>query len=469
MKPRILRAASLILAMSAFAVFSPAQQLPKPPPAAPPAPGDAVSFSNQIAPILLAQCQTCHGHQKAKGKYRLDTLEHLMKPGGSKSPSITPGKPDESELFNLLTDPNPKVRMPQDADPLPAPQLELVRQWILQGAKYDAADPQAPLISIAPAPRHPPAPKAYPRPMAITAMAFSAKGDQLAISGYNEITLWNPREGKLLARIPDIAQRTHALAFTPDGAALVVAGGIPGELGELKSVDLKALDHPQRTYFRTTGVVFDLAFSPDGKRLAACAADSSLRIFETDTGKQLVMARKHSDWVTGLAWHPNGSRILTASRDKTVKLCDAATGDVIATYQDHRDIANDAAFSLDGKIAISAGKDNRVHFWTFGNETKRVGEVGFGGEVFRLLTDGDTLLACSADKSLRVINIPDRKQIHNFSGLSDWVFSLAHNRAQSLAAAGCHDGRVHLFDLKTGKPVTSFIAAPGYSPPTAPK
>ena len=42
---------------------------------------DAVSFKQDVAPILVKQCQTCHGPDKAKSRYRLDTFDHLKTPG----------------------------------------------------------------------------------------------------------------------------------------------------------------------------------------------------------------------------------------------------------------------------------------------------------------------------------------------------------------------------------------------------
>src|SRR2546421_7244282 len=62
-----------------------------------------VSFSRDVAPVLMKQCQTCHGQEKAKGKFRLDSFARLMTPGKSKSPSITPGDPEKSELYKRIT------------------------------------------------------------------------------------------------------------------------------------------------------------------------------------------------------------------------------------------------------------------------------------------------------------------------------------------------------------------------------
>src|SRR4051812_27415147 len=61
-----------------------------------------VRFSADIAPVLLSRCQGCHGAEKIKGGYRLDTFDRMLTAGESDDPAVTPGKPDRSELYKLL-------------------------------------------------------------------------------------------------------------------------------------------------------------------------------------------------------------------------------------------------------------------------------------------------------------------------------------------------------------------------------
>src|SRR5579863_2335089 len=96
-----------------------------------------ISFRNDVAPILLQHCQECHGPKKAKGKFRLDTFERLMKSGDADKRPIIPDKTAESELYRLITTADEDDRMPQKADPLPREKIETIRKWIEQGARFD--------------------------------------------------------------------------------------------------------------------------------------------------------------------------------------------------------------------------------------------------------------------------------------------------------------------------------------------
>ena len=81
---------------------------------------------------------------------RSPTTTWCSRPATREAAAVTAGKPDESELLPRVSSDDESMRMPQEADPLPAEQVALVKRWIAEGAKYDGADPAAPLASIMP-------------------------------------------------------------------------------------------------------------------------------------------------------------------------------------------------------------------------------------------------------------------------------------------------------------------------------
>src|SRR5690348_7289802 len=103
--------------------------------AAAPAPKGPVSFINDIAPILKESCFGCHGAKNPKGKLNMTTYESFRK-GGTKDDPVTPGKPDESYICDVLNG-SGKLRMPpKDTGPaLPKEKIDLITRWIKEGAK----------------------------------------------------------------------------------------------------------------------------------------------------------------------------------------------------------------------------------------------------------------------------------------------------------------------------------------------
>ena len=71
------------------------------------------------------------------GDFSLLFEEDVYQPTESGKPPIVPGNRKKSELFNRITHHDPEYRMPQEKDPLSAEEIELIGQWIDQGAKWE--------------------------------------------------------------------------------------------------------------------------------------------------------------------------------------------------------------------------------------------------------------------------------------------------------------------------------------------
>jgi hypothetical protein len=97
-----------------------------------------VSFAAQVKPILDQNCVECHkaaGQGYGKSGLRLDSYESLM--AGTKfGPVVKPGSAISSSLYLLVAGKaDPSIRMPHNREPLPSASVELIKNWIDQGAK----------------------------------------------------------------------------------------------------------------------------------------------------------------------------------------------------------------------------------------------------------------------------------------------------------------------------------------------
>ena len=101
-----------------------------------------IDFNRQIRPILSENCFQCHGFDPAerKGKLRLDIREEALKSAKSGRKAIVPGQPGQSELMARVTHLDPDELMPpgRTGKKLALEQIELLRQWVEQGAPYAA-------------------------------------------------------------------------------------------------------------------------------------------------------------------------------------------------------------------------------------------------------------------------------------------------------------------------------------------
>ncbi len=113
-------------------------------------PARPIQFNRDVRPILSDACFQCHGPDKAKRKAKL----HFDTAAGA-GPAIVLGKPDASELIKRITADDKTKRMPpaSAAVSLSAKQIETLRRWIKEGAKWEEhwafiAPERAPLPSV---------------------------------------------------------------------------------------------------------------------------------------------------------------------------------------------------------------------------------------------------------------------------------------------------------------------------------
>ena len=100
-------------------------------------PADGINFSRDILPILSENCFHCHGpdEKSRKAKLRLDTHEGAFRPV---DPAIVAGKSAESEMIKRILSPDSEEVMPPPKSnrKLTKAQIELLKKWIDQGAKW---------------------------------------------------------------------------------------------------------------------------------------------------------------------------------------------------------------------------------------------------------------------------------------------------------------------------------------------
>ncbi|MEM8669015.1 MAG: PSD1 and planctomycete cytochrome C domain-containing protein [Planctomycetota bacterium] len=99
--------------------------------------GDELRFNEDVLPILAENCFACHGFDEAarEAGLRLDTED-----GAQEYEAIVPGKPEASEVIARILSTDPDDRMPphdSEKEPLTPEQIETLKEWIRQGAKYE--------------------------------------------------------------------------------------------------------------------------------------------------------------------------------------------------------------------------------------------------------------------------------------------------------------------------------------------
>jgi hypothetical protein len=93
---------------------------------------DTIYYEDQVQPILNSNCAFggCHDAASAQDGVILNNYENTYNTG-----DVVPFNAGNSKLFKVITEPDPRKRMPLNRLPLPDAQVEIIRKWIAQGAK----------------------------------------------------------------------------------------------------------------------------------------------------------------------------------------------------------------------------------------------------------------------------------------------------------------------------------------------
>ena len=104
-----------------------------------------VDYSTQVKPILVKHCAECHGVTTQQISLRVDSAKGLLT-GGDSGPAVIPGNAAKSLLIHAITGTEGASQMPPDGDKLADVQIDILRRWIDQGAKYPADEITEPAV-----------------------------------------------------------------------------------------------------------------------------------------------------------------------------------------------------------------------------------------------------------------------------------------------------------------------------------
>lgn len=253
--------------------------------------------------------------------------------------------------------------------------------------------------------------------------SVSANGD--------DVTTWALPEGTI-ARLG--RGREPDMAFSPDGQFLAIGTSLGIWLYDLATLSPIALWETER------GMVFHIAFSPNGKWIAACNSDKILKVLDIQNGACLAQV-EIDDYISGLTFSYSNQYLAAAyARSAIVEIWHAETCEPVTQFTSDTE---KAGFYR----PISFSPDTRLIASTSASDTTDDAEV------------------------IVVWNVESGQQIASLTAHTRWITTLCFSPCGQFLASGGEDGTVYVWDVSTWQQVQSYTdfgdvyrIIPSYSP-----
>lgn len=203
-------------------------------------------------------------------------------------------------------------------------------------------------------------------------VAFSPNEPVLA-TGHLDATirLWDLSSGEQLPNLRGHGWDVNDVTFSYDGRFLI-SGGLDGAImiwNWRNGKRIRTLNRPSdfvgsivSWFDSSVGSIRSVAISPDGHTIASGGSDQLIKLWHTNSGKEVRIFTEHTDSVNAIVFSPNGKIIVSGSEDKTMRIWNTHTGNLLYTFE-HSGKVNCVAFSPDGKTLVSADNGGIVKVW----------------------------------------------------------------------------------------------------------
>jgi bla regulator protein BlaR1 len=244
----------------------------------------------------------------------------------------------------------------------------------------------------------------------IRTVAFSSSGKLLAMGDFAGVTkLVDPNNGKTIRTLPRQTELVNSVVFTPDDTALVTSS-FDGTITFWNVSTGKEM----ATFSLPDESIVKIAVSSDNRLLAAVTRSGKAHLWDIIQRKELHSLQASKENVAeAVAFAPDGNSFITGSWDSTLRLWDSATGRLLRDLAGQQSAVLSAEFSPDGRTLASGDGNGSVLLFDITNGRRIASLQAHSEQCFGLAFshDGKYLATASWDRTAKIWDMETREPI----------------------------------------------------------
>jgi len=293
----------------------------------------------------------------------------------------------------------------------------------------------------------------------IKSIAFSPNKKWLAVVDRNCVHIWDLRNNSLLYTL---MVNASTVTYSPNSKRLTI-GTVDGKIqiytaskgNLLRKIYVRK---HERSYSYYESKILSIAYSPNGKLLASTTLDSSVIIWDSNSGKLLQTLKGHQSEVNTLAWSPNSNWVASGSKNGNIKLWEVSTGQLVHTMKSKDGQLRTINYSPDGKILSSASSNGSIILWDLSGFESLSKFKGHKSEINSMAfsSDGKILATCGSDFDIKLWDMEKKQLIRTLQGHSGDVNDIVFTPNGRMLASASDDKSIKLWNISSGEILLNF-------------
>ncbi|CAN1546780.1 WD40 domain containing protein [Caulobacteraceae bacterium] len=210
-----------------------------------------------------------------------------------------------------------------------------------------------------------------------------------------------------------------------------------------------------------TGTIYSAHFSPDGSRIVTASEDCSARIWDANTGQQILKFLGHGAPVVGAMFSSDGTRVLTWSHDQTARVWEAECGIELCLLRGAGGSFKRASFSPDGAQVLTLSY-KFAQLWDVetGTQIHEFEETDAWRNAACFSPDGSTIAVALNDNSIKLFDTKSGIEKVVLLGHEKTIYELTFSSDGLIIVSVSEDGTARIWDSLNGDSIFIFNEGP---------